>query len=334
MTPLIEDAVLATDLDGRNYALLNLGGLDPVPGNLALNSDVRLSDQREPLPGSVTDDSVAADAAIEQSKLLFDDDIPVAWLGTGSNQAARGDLAEYLSHKNQPGGYPGLDSGGKLASSQLPGTTGTGTVTSVALSMPPEFAVAGSPITAAGTFAVTWGSVPNLSWFGNKQGGAGSPQFYTDPLPLTLIPNMDAAQVTTGVFAAARLPLAVGVGLSHAPGAVPDPGDGSSGALATDYLARDISFKPVPTIAVLYQPTLPDPVITPPTNPTGGQTITPTSTVNATFMYSLTSSSTGFSVLPATGYVSVPPLGTIWIYSARAGYNNSNIVSYTNPNAT
>ena len=56
--------------------------------------------------------------------------------------------------------------------------TGTGTVTSVALTMPAEFSVAGSPITTAGTFAVTKATQnPNLVYAGPASGGAAVPTF-------------------------------------------------------------------------------------------------------------------------------------------------------------
>ncbi len=53
-----------------------------------------------------------------------------------------------------------------------------GTVTSVALSMPAEFSVAGSPITTAGTFAVTKANESaNTVWAGPTSGGAAAPTF-------------------------------------------------------------------------------------------------------------------------------------------------------------
>ena len=96
MQPIIEDAILGTDLDAQFHSLLNVKSLDPVPLNLATSDDVRLTDVREPLPGSVTNASVADDAAIDQSKLALTGQIPTAWLGTSSTQAAQGDLVEYI----------------------------------------------------------------------------------------------------------------------------------------------------------------------------------------------------------------------------------------------
>jgi len=57
-------------------------------------------------------------------------------------------------------------------------STGSGTVTSVALSMPAEFSVAGSPIVGAGTFAVTKAvQNANLVWAGPASGSAAAPTF-------------------------------------------------------------------------------------------------------------------------------------------------------------
>lgn len=60
----------------------------------------------------------------------------------------------------------------------LPGSGGSGSVTSVGLSMPAEFQVTGSPVTGAGTLAVT--SVPesaNTVWAGPASGSPAPPRF-------------------------------------------------------------------------------------------------------------------------------------------------------------
>ena len=333
MTPILEDAVMGTDLDARHFDLLNIGTIDPPPPNLALSTDFRLTDAREPLPGSVTNASVAAGAAISQDKLDLSGDVPPAWIGTSSTTAARGDLAEYKSNKGQPGGYASLDAGGKVPAAQLPGATGTGTVTSVGLTMPAQFSVSGSPVVAAGTLAVAWANVADLSWFGNKSGAPAAPQFYTTPLPDSLIPSLDAAKVTSGIFGAALLPVAVGLGGSHAPGAVPDPGAGGGGALATDYLARDMSYKAAPSLGPTYQPTIPNPTFGASSNITGPVTVSVQSTIaDAIFFYSLTSASTDFVEFPEVGYISLAAGAQVWVYAAHAGYNNSGVVTMTNTN--
>ena len=326
MTPILDNALLGTDLDGNFQDLLNVNALVPIPLNLATSDDPRLTDGRVPLPGSVTDASVAAGAAIVQSKLNFNDVIPPAWLGTASNQAAQGNLAEYLSSKNVPGGYAGLDGTGKIPSSVLPGTTGTGTVTSVDLSMPAGFTVSGHPVTGAGTLGVAWAAVTDQSWFGRNAGSAGTPQFYTTPLPPSLIPGLDASIITSGVLLPALLPVAIGLGSTHAPGAVPDPGDGTTG-LGSDYLSRDITWKPVPTMGPTYQPTLPNPTFAIGAGPGYPISVLIQSTVpGVTIFYSLTSSSSGFVETP-DGSVSIPATGTLHAYVASPGFNNSAVVT-------
>ncbi len=56
--------------------------------------------------------------------------------------------------------------------------SGTGTVTSVALTVPNIFSVSGSPITESGTLVVTVANQqPNHFWAGPASGGAGAPSF-------------------------------------------------------------------------------------------------------------------------------------------------------------
>lgn len=89
---------------------------------------------------------------------------------------ASGDLAFYaktssgathLFTKNDAGTETQLDAGG-----------GSGTVTSVAMTVPAEFSLAGSPITASGTFAVTKANQSaNLIYAGPASGSAAAPTF-------------------------------------------------------------------------------------------------------------------------------------------------------------
>jgi hypothetical protein len=332
MTPLLENAALNSDLNGNFYDILNVT-IIPLPANLAVTTDPRLSDARAPLPGSVTDASVAAGAAILQSKLALTGVIPPTWLGTTATTAAKGSLAEYLINKGAPNGYAPLDATGKVPSVLLPATVGTGTVTSVALTMPAQFSVTGTPVVGAGTLAVAWASVADLSWFGNKAGAPGPPQFYSTPLPAALIPPLDASIVTSGVFSPALLPVAVGLGVSHAQGAVPDPGAGGGGALSTDYLARDMSYKPAPSLGATYQPTIPNPSLGISANLTGPLSVTATSTIpGAVFFYSLASGISAFAEFPPAGYISLASGASVWVYAAHPGYNNSNVVTITNSN--
>lgn len=78
---------------------------------------------------------------------------------------------------------PGLN--GQVLISQGPGqnaawssAVGTGSVTSVALSLPPIFSVSGSPVTTSGTLTATLANQsPNLIWSGPASGGAAAPTF-------------------------------------------------------------------------------------------------------------------------------------------------------------
>jgi hypothetical protein len=331
MTPIIEDAVLGSDLNCQFHDLLNVDELNPAPPGLVGDDDPRLSDPRTPIPGSVVDASVAIGAGIVQSKLSLNGTIPPAWLGTTSTTAAPGDQAEYLSRKNQPLGYAGLDSGGKVPAAQLPGTVGTGTVTSVALAMPPQFSVTGSPVTASGTISCGWATALDLSWFGNKEGAAGPPKFYTTPFPVALIPALDASIVTSGVFDPARLPVAIGLGPSHAAGAVPDPGDVPAGA-PSDYLARDMTYKPVPVFGPIYQPVCPAPNLVISTGPPYFVTIT-TGATGLSLFASVDDPSGGFVPVSSGTQIGINPGQSLYAYSARTGYTNSPVVAMPAPYA-
>ena len=340
----IENGIMVTDLDAQSHNLKNVTALSPLPAGIASSTDPRLSDARTPLAGSVVDSSVATTAAIQQSKLALTGSIPTPWLGTTATTAAQGNLAEYVANKGVAGGYASLDGTGKLPSAQLPATAGAGTVTSVALTLPSHFAVTGSPITASGTLTAAWNSVAAGSWFGNPSGAAAAPSFQATPLPVATIPSLDASKITTGIIATARLPASVGLGASSASGLVPNPGPTGGGALATDYLARDMSYKAIPVLPASYQPTLATPALSSPTGGlTGPQSVIASSASvitsgSITYFYSLSSSggsSTGpFAEYPSSGSVSVPPLQTVWVYVAKAGWTNSAIASYTNPNTS
>jgi hypothetical protein len=242
----IENGELRTSLECRFHNLLDVGALDPIPSNICASDDARLSDQRVPLDGSVTNAKVATNAAIIQSKLNLNGVIPPAWLGTTATTAAKGSLAEYKSNKAVPNGYASLDGAGKIPVSQIPALAGVGTVTSVALSLPGTFTVTGSPVTSSGTLTAAWASAPALSWFGNNTASAAPPAFRVSNIPVALIPSLDASIIVTGIFDPGRLPVAV-YGASHARGAVPDPG--VAGGNANQYLSRDMTYKDTPTSA-------------------------------------------------------------------------------------
>lgn len=78
-----------------------------------------------------------------------------------------------------------------------------GTVTSVALALPAELTVSGSPVTGSGTLTGAWASAAANSAFMGPNGSSGTPAFRS--LVAADIPNFDAAKVTTGTFAIGRL---------------------------------------------------------------------------------------------------------------------------------
>ncbi len=72
---------------------------------------------------------------------------------------------------------------------------GSGTVTSVGLTAPSQFAVTGSPVTASGTLAVAWNNQAiNVVLAGPASGGAGAPTFRS--LVAADIPTLTAAKVS------------------------------------------------------------------------------------------------------------------------------------------
>ena len=78
--------------------------------------------------------------------------------------------------------------------------SGSGSVTGVALTMPAEFSVAGSPITTSGTFAVTKSvQNPNTVYAGPASGGADVPAFRT--LTSADISGLTAGTVTSVTLA-------------------------------------------------------------------------------------------------------------------------------------
>jgi len=100
------------------------------------------------------------------------------------------------------------------------GSSSFGSVSSVGLSMPTDFTVSGSPVTSAGTLAVTANTqTANTFKAGPASGSPAAPTFRA------IIP--------------ADVPAFVASGGSHAAGAVPDPG---SSAGTTKFLREDATF--------------------------------------------------------------------------------------------
>lgn len=80
------------------------------------------------------------------------------------------------------------------------GGGGSGTVTSVGLALPAQFAVSGSPVTSSGTLAGAWANQSaNLIFAGPAVAPASSPAFRS--LVSGDIPSLDASKIATGTFA-------------------------------------------------------------------------------------------------------------------------------------
>ncbi len=78
---------------------------------------------------------------------------------------------------------------------------GTGTVTSVAQTVPAEFAIGGSPITVSGTLAITKATqTANLVWASATSGGAAQPAFRS-----LVAADLPATAVTPGAYTNANI---------------------------------------------------------------------------------------------------------------------------------
>lgn len=336
MRRLVEDAALSSNLDCRGFALRNIFRFTPVPDNLADSNDPIMSGTGAILDGSVTNESVSETAAIAQSKLLLNGNMPPAWLGSSASQAARGDLAELLENKGATNGYVPLGPDGKIPVDVINVQFEPGTVNTVALSLPPEFNVAGSPINETGSFAVSWNDVLDQSWFGAYQvdlGPAGvlTPKFQTLPIPAQFLPvTLDAAKITTGTFSLERLPLAVGLGDDHAIGMIPDPGENGD---ANEFLGRDMQWRHF-SLDQINQPTLPPVQIT--TVPGG---ISIHSPVQGSVLFYRVGGGIFLEVhvdgVAENQIIITPDEGQfIEAYAARPGYNNSPITTFMVPITT
>lgn len=109
--------------------------------------------------------------------------MPAELTVTGSPVTTSGTLAATWADANQNYVFAGPATGGAgtptfraLVTADLP--AGTGTVTSVALSLPAEFTISGSPVTTSGTLTGAWAdAAQNAVFAGPSTGGAGTPAF-------------------------------------------------------------------------------------------------------------------------------------------------------------
>jgi hypothetical protein len=120
--------------------------------------------------------------------------LPNIFTVTGSPITGSGTLTATLASQAEntffaaPSGAAGTPSFRALVTADLP--AGTGTVTSVALSLPSIFTVTGSPITTNGTLTAALASQAENAFFAAPSGAAGAPSFRTiagADLPLSSI---------------------------------------------------------------------------------------------------------------------------------------------------
>lgn len=181
---------------------------------------------------------------------------------SGSPVTVSGSLAAVWASETQhfvfaaPSGSSGTPGFRALVAGDIPALPyGTGTVTSVGLSLPAELTVSGSPVTVSGSLAATWASEAQNLVFASPNGSAGTPSFRAlvaadiPALPYgtgtvtsiaTTAPVTGGTITTTGTIAVSDF---VGSGASHARGTVPDPG---ASAGTTKFLCEDATFKAVP----------------------------------------------------------------------------------------
>lgn len=273
MTPILENAELSTDLDCQNFDIRNVGALEPVPDGLVAIDDPRLTTGRPPADGSVTNDSVNATAAIDQSKLNLNGPVPAPWLTDGlvfisdTMEAARGSKAEFLSRKGVPNGYAALGSDGKIPAGHFTPGDAIGALTSIGMTVKVPLHVHPAQITSSGTFVLTWDHPSTQAWFGSD--GTVDFQHHEFVFPFFVThafePGMfslPCSKFTGGIFPYRRFPVALGMGVPPVPpstsrkGYVPDPGTTGPNM----YLGRDMLWHHFvvndPNLA--HQPNVPD----------------------------------------------------------------------------
>jgi hypothetical protein len=129
--------------------------------------------------GNVTDGGAAAGTVTSIALTM-----PTEFAVAGSPVTSNGTFA--ITKNNEaantfwgaPNGAAGVPVFRPLVMADLPSAVGTGTVTSVGLSLPAEFTVTGSPVTTSGTLTVTTANeTANTVWAGPSSGGSAAPAF-------------------------------------------------------------------------------------------------------------------------------------------------------------
>ncbi len=209
------------------YSKLNLS--DAI-SNSDINSAAAIAYSKLSLVNSITNADISTSAAIPYSKLLLTNSVTNADIVSGASIAGskiNPDFGNQIIRTTdrlrfEEGGYStdirAAQSGqvvnwimtlpdtagvsGQVLSTNGAGVTswvavgGTGTVTSVDLSMPTEFTVSGNPITTAGTITVSANSQLQNLVYASPDGSNGIPSFRA--LSAADIPTLSTTNVTEG----------------------------------------------------------------------------------------------------------------------------------------
>lgn len=185
-------ALNASNLASGTVPLAQLSGIL----NAQIGGGAAIVYSKLSLTGGIVNTDVNAAAAIAYSKLALTGSIV-----TGDLTAATLLFDRWASNSCTNLQVPQYNGAAWVCKSLVPSDiTGAGTVTSAALTAPAIFSVAGSPITTAGTLAVTLATqTANLVWAGPTTGAASAPTFrglVNADLPLTGVGAGSYAKVT------------------------------------------------------------------------------------------------------------------------------------------
>ena len=181
--------------------------------------------------------------------------LPAIFSVTGSPITTAGTLAATLASQSANLVFAGPSTGAaaaptfrSLVAADLP--AGTGTVTSVALSLPAIFSVSGSPVTGSGTLSATLATqTANYIWAGPTSGGAATPTFramVSADIPSAIVTYAKIQNVTTARLlgrttagAGVVEEISVGSGLTLSGGVLDVAGGGAITGSGTDtYITR------------------------------------------------------------------------------------------------